>query len=133
MTGASTGLFIYIKVASSGHSTAQDIDKVLRGAESRHDQAGRTTRHGWHSTVEMQAWHGTDNTGTALRPGIAARARADDLAWQGTAWHGKARPAHIFDAIYTAFCGITERETVVIVFKTGRMTFRGFPKTAVGV
>ena len=65
---------------------------MLSGAESRHERAGRTTRHGWHGTVEMQARHGTDNTGTALRPGTAGTARADDVAWQGTAWHGRARP-----------------------------------------
>ena len=79
-------------MASLGHDTAQDTDKVLSGAESRHERARRTTRHGWHGTVEMQAQHGTDTKGTALRPSTAGTARADDVTWQGTAWHSTARP-----------------------------------------
>ena len=55
-------------------------------------QAGRTTRHGWHGTVEMQARHGKGNTGTALRPGTAGTARADNLAQHGKARHGRAQP-----------------------------------------
>ena len=78
-------IYTYVRVANSGHGMAQDMDKMLSGAESRHERAGRTTRHGWHSTDEMQARHSTDDTGTALRTAW--------LAWHGlTIWRG--RPRH---------------------------------------
>ena len=83
---------LYIRVASSGHGTPQDMDIILSVAESRHEWAGRTTRHGWHGTVEKQAQHCTDNTGTVLRTGMARTTQADDVACQGTAWHGRAQP-----------------------------------------
>ena len=65
---------------------------MLSGAESGHEPAGRTTRQGWHGMVEVHARQGTDNKGTALRPGTAGTAQADDVAWQGTAWHSRAQP-----------------------------------------
>ena len=40
----------------------------------------------------MQARNDTDNKGTALWPGTAGMAQADDLACQGTSWHDKAWP-----------------------------------------
>ena len=62
--------------------------------EAWHERAGWTTRHGCLGTAKMQTWHGTDKTGTALRPGTAGTARHGTARHgrHGTAWHGRAWP-----------------------------------------